>query len=267
MFRRIRAATRLVYLLDGGALELDPELAEIAELRAGAVSGAFPAVTVDRATAALRSNEVVLAVQGQRGLGKKLLLQLAAAHWNQRAARDRRQAARRSSRSPRSSTTVRALVRELMLLDALPAFVDVDDAVVADAAIATRCPAFFDTVPRRVARPGRDHDQPRAHAAHPPAAARPPHARGAAARTCAPRCGSSVVPSLTRTGCRRPRRAVRDPRRRHRRRGAGRRAPGGMPDARAAGRRRSRLTRSPRSSTSASRASARSCRRRSTSTI
>jgi hypothetical protein len=44
--------------MDGGNLELDPELAELAELRDGAVSGAFPAVTVDRATSALRSNDV-----------------------------------------------------------------------------------------------------------------------------------------------------------------------------------------------------------------
>ncbi len=32
----------------------------------------------------MRSNDIVLAVQGKRGLGKKLLLQMAAAHWNQR---------------------------------------------------------------------------------------------------------------------------------------------------------------------------------------
>ncbi|MBA3745511.1 MAG: hypothetical protein H0X00_21760, partial [Sporichthya sp.] len=37
--RAVRAA-RLAYLLDGTGLELDPELAEIAELRGGAVTGA-----------------------------------------------------------------------------------------------------------------------------------------------------------------------------------------------------------------------------------
>ncbi|HEX5063447.1 MAG TPA: ATP-binding protein, partial [Kofleriaceae bacterium] len=142
MFRRIRAATRLVYLLDGGALELDPELAEVAELRFGPVSGAFPAVTVDRATSAMRSNEVVLAVQGQRGVGKKLLLQLAAAHWNQRLLLID---AKRLSQLQLAAqqTMVRSLVRELMLLDALPAFIDVDDAAVVDAD-RDAMPAFFD---------------------------------------------------------------------------------------------------------------------------
>jgi hypothetical protein len=142
MFRRIRAATRLVYIMDGGDLELDPELAELAELRAGSASGAFPAVTVDRATSAMRSNEVVLAVQGQRGLGKKLLLQLAAAHWNQRMLlidAKRLSQLQLAAQQP----MVRSLVRELMLLDALPAFVDVDDAIVLDAD-RDAMPAFFD---------------------------------------------------------------------------------------------------------------------------
>ncbi len=49
MFRRIRAAPRLVYLLDGGTLELDPELAELAEVRSGPATGQFPALTIERA--------------------------------------------------------------------------------------------------------------------------------------------------------------------------------------------------------------------------
>ncbi len=81
MFRKLRAATQLVYLLDGGGADLDPDLADVAELRRGAATGAFPQATLDRATAALRSADVVLAIQGQRGLGKRLLLQMAAAHW------------------------------------------------------------------------------------------------------------------------------------------------------------------------------------------
>ncbi|HEY5924304.1 MAG TPA: hypothetical protein VIV11_21655, partial [Kofleriaceae bacterium] len=142
MFRRIRAATRLVYILDGGTLELDPEVAEIAELRWGPVSGAFPAVTVDRATSALRSNDVVLAVQGQRGLGKKLLLQLATAHWNQRLLLvDSKRLAQLQLAA--QQTMVRSVVRELMLLDALPAFIDVDDANVVDSD-RDAMPAFFD---------------------------------------------------------------------------------------------------------------------------
>src|SRR6185436_3952451 len=85
LFRRIRAASRLVHLLDGTSIEFDPELAELAELVPLGAAGEFPQVAVELATAAIRSSEVVLAVQGQRGLGKKLLLQRAANHWNQRA--------------------------------------------------------------------------------------------------------------------------------------------------------------------------------------
>ncbi len=151
MFRKIRAATRFVYLLDGSALELDPELAEIAELRSGAIAGSFPALTVDRATSALRSNDVVLAVQGQRGLGKKTLLQLAAAHWNQRllVIDSKRLAQQPLAMQP---ITVRSLVRELMLLDALPAFIDVDDANVASQD-QDAMPAFFDTFLAEWSRP------------------------------------------------------------------------------------------------------------------
>jgi len=142
MFRRIRAAPRLVYVLDGGALELDPELAELAEIRQGGATGHFPAVTIERAASAMRSNDVVLAVQGQRGLGKKLLLQLAAQHWNQRLLLiDSKRLAQQHLTVQQQ--TVRSLVRELMMMDAIPAFIDVDDAVVLgedrDA-----MPAFFD---------------------------------------------------------------------------------------------------------------------------
>jgi len=131
MFKKLRAATRLVYLLDGGALDLDPELAEIAELRRGDVAGAFPQLAVDRATAALRSNEVVLALQGQRGVGKRLLLQVAAAQWKQRLLLID---TKRLAQQPLAAQPllVRGLVRELKLLDALPAFAEADDAVATD---------------------------------------------------------------------------------------------------------------------------------------
>ena len=126
MYRRIRPVSRLVYLLDGTTLDLDPELAEIAELRGGAAAGSFPAVAVDRATSALRSNDVVLAIQGQRGLGKRLLLQLAAAHWGQRVLLID---GKRIAQVPVAGQPglMRSLVRELKLLDAVPAFVDLDD--------------------------------------------------------------------------------------------------------------------------------------------
>ncbi len=141
MFRRIRAATRLVYLLDGTAVELDPDLSEICELRASNVRGEFPPMAVERAAAAMRSNEVVLAVQGQRGLGKKLLLQLAAGHWGQRVlAIDGGRLAQLPVLSQQNA--VRSIVRELKLLDALPVFADLDDISVSEAE-RDELPSFF----------------------------------------------------------------------------------------------------------------------------
>ncbi|HEX8112647.1 MAG TPA: hypothetical protein VF516_33180, partial [Kofleriaceae bacterium] len=131
LFRRIRAASRLVHLLDGTALGLDPELAELAELSSGAAPGEFPDVAVELATAAIRSSDVVLAVQGQRGLGKKLLLQRAAAHWKQRqlVIDGKRLAALHPTTL---ALALRALVRELHLLEAVPVFADIDDVLVRD---------------------------------------------------------------------------------------------------------------------------------------
>ena len=142
MFRKIRASPRLAFLLDGSPLALDPELAEIAEVRAGETHGEFPKIALDRAIAAMRSSEIVLAVQGQRGVGKKLLLQLAAAHWHQQAivVDSKRLAAQPAPAQP---SIVKSLVRELLLLDALPVFADVDDAVVLDGD-RDALPAFFD---------------------------------------------------------------------------------------------------------------------------
>src|SRR5690606_27729433 len=119
---------------DGTTVELDPELADLAELRGGPgadASGEFPAVTREHATAALRSNEVVLAVQGQRGLGKKLLLQVAAAHWAQRILVID---GKRMAQVPLASqhAVIRAFVRELRLLDAIPVLADIDDVVTHD---------------------------------------------------------------------------------------------------------------------------------------
>jgi hypothetical protein len=131
LFRRIRAASRLVHLLDGTAIGLDPELAELAELAAAGPPGEFPDVAVELATAAIRSSDVVLAVQGQRGLGKKLLLQRAAAHWKQRllVIDGKRLAAMHPTLL---AVALRALVRELILLQAVPVFADIDDVVVRD---------------------------------------------------------------------------------------------------------------------------------------
>ncbi len=142
MFRRIRALPRLVYLLDGNGLELDPELADIAEVRTTQHRGAaFPAATIERATAALHSNEVVLAIQGQRGLGKKLLVQVASAHWDKRTLIID---SKRLAQQPLATQQlhVRALVREAMLLGAIPVFADTDDAAVVDED-RDGMPAFF----------------------------------------------------------------------------------------------------------------------------
>jgi hypothetical protein len=134
LFRRIRAASRLVHLLDGTRIELDPELAELAELSelgTGGLPGEFPDVAVELATAAIRSPDVVLAVQGQRGLGKKLLLRRAAAHWKQRTlVIDGKRLATMHVNA--LAVAIRALVRELTLLDAVPVFADIDDVLVRD---------------------------------------------------------------------------------------------------------------------------------------
>jgi hypothetical protein len=131
LFRRIRAASRLVHLLDGTSIELDPELTELAELCGRTLDGEFPAVAVQLATAAIRSSEVVLVVQGQRGLGKKLLLSRAATHWGQRVMTiDGRRLAMMQPLA--QATAIRSLVRELLLLDAVPVFADIDDVVIRD---------------------------------------------------------------------------------------------------------------------------------------
>lgn len=141
LFRRIRAAGRLIQLLDGTSVDLDPELAELAELRAIGAGGEFPQVAVELATAAIRSSEVVLAVQGQRGLGKKLLLQRAATHWRQRMLVID---GKRLAVMPHGAQAhaIRALVRELMLLEAVPVFADIDDVVITSGD-RDELPAFF----------------------------------------------------------------------------------------------------------------------------
>jgi AAA+ superfamily predicted ATPase len=142
LFRRIRAAGRLVHLLDGTAIALDPELAELAEVtEVPRQGGEFPAAAIELATAAIRSSEVVLAIQGQRGLGKKLLLARAAAHWNQRLVivDGKRLAAMPAAAQ---AVAIRALVRELILLEAVPVLADLDDVPVRDGD-RDELPAFF----------------------------------------------------------------------------------------------------------------------------
>ncbi|HSD86883.1 MAG TPA: ATP-binding protein [Kofleriaceae bacterium] len=131
MFRKIRAVGRLAQLLDGGRSDLDPDLAELAELRGGetATAGEFPAIAVERVTAALASNEVIVVMQGQRGLGKRLLLEQAAAHWKKRLLLiDGKRIAQLAV--PAQQSVLRSIVRELLLNGAIPVFADVDDITV-----------------------------------------------------------------------------------------------------------------------------------------
>ena len=124
LFRRIRPAQRLVQLADGGPVTLDPELTELAEWRTGRVDGMFPAATLRTAAAALRSPDVIVAVQGQRGVGKRLLLQLAAAQAGRGLLLID---GRRLMREGPGSLALKAIVRELIILGAVPVFADVDD--------------------------------------------------------------------------------------------------------------------------------------------
>lgn len=132
MFRKIRPVGRLAQLLDGAATnrDLDPELAEVAELRPLTESiGLFPQVAIDRVTAALASNEVIVVLQGQRGLGKKLLLEQAARHWGKRILLvdgKRLSQLQLGTQLP----ILRAITRELLLNGAIPVFADVDDITV-----------------------------------------------------------------------------------------------------------------------------------------
>jgi hypothetical protein len=125
LFRRIRTTARLVQLVDGNDPDLDPEVATFATLRRGAAHGMLPAATVQAATMALQSANVVVAVQGQRGTGKRLLLQLAASQLGFAVLFvDTRRAC-----SEPAAILVRSLIREAALLRAIPVFCDIDDAI------------------------------------------------------------------------------------------------------------------------------------------
>ncbi|HEU0034015.1 MAG TPA: ATP-binding protein [Kofleriaceae bacterium] len=133
LFRRIRPATRLVHMLDGARVGVDPELAELVVYRAGEVHGVFPQAVIDHAAAALRANDVLLAVQGQRGVGKRLLLQMAAARWGKGLLLiDGKRIA--NEPFPVQQAMVRAILRDARLLDAIPVVPDIDDTLALDGA-------------------------------------------------------------------------------------------------------------------------------------
>jgi len=129
LYRRIRPAARLVPLLEGGGLELDPELEGIASLHDLPEPGLFPLELLDAATSAVGGSGIVIVVQGQRGIGKRALLATAAQRLGKRvlAISAAALAARPSGAVP---PLLHALLREAKLFDAVPVFTDLDDAIV-----------------------------------------------------------------------------------------------------------------------------------------
>jgi hypothetical protein len=144
LYRRIRCASRLVHMLDGAALTLDPELAEIATIRSGLPDGTFAEVALEHAQGALRTGDVVLAVQGQRGVGKRLLIQIAAARWGRTLLMI--DARRLTEQAPATQhAMVRSLLREAVLLGAIPVVPEIDD-VANTAGDSSELPGFVSTL-------------------------------------------------------------------------------------------------------------------------
>jgi hypothetical protein len=129
LFRRLRPAARLVQLLAGDNRRLDPQLSDIAELRGGEVEAIFPEPMIARAAAALGSPEALLVLQGVRGVGKRLLLQVAAARIGRKILLINA-GALAAMPAPQQRPVLRSILRECRLLDAIPVLPDLDDALV-----------------------------------------------------------------------------------------------------------------------------------------
>lgn len=127
LFRRLRPAARLVPLLTAGLAGLDPRLRDVAVIPAAAPAGLFPETTLATVMAALASDrDVLIALQGQRGTGKRLLLQTAASQLDRRVLF--LQAAALAGRPlDAARLLVRSLLREALLFDAIPVVCDLDD--------------------------------------------------------------------------------------------------------------------------------------------
>ena len=128
LFRRLRPAARLVQLLAGDTSRLDPQLTDIAELRSGDAVALFPEPMIARAAAALSSPDALLVLQGVRGVGKRLLLQIAA----QRIGRKIlliHGGALAAMPPPLARPLLRSILRECRLLGAIPVIPDLDDAI------------------------------------------------------------------------------------------------------------------------------------------
>ena len=129
LFRRLRPAARLVQLLAGDSSQLDPQLSDVAELRGGEVDALFPEPMIARAAAALASPGALLVLQGVRGVGKRLLLQVAAARIDRKLLLIHGNALAAMT-APQARPQVRSILRECKLLDAIPVIPDLDDVMV-----------------------------------------------------------------------------------------------------------------------------------------
>ena len=129
LFRRLRPAARLVQLLAGGNRQLDPQLSDVAELRGEEVHALFPEPMIARAAAALGSPEALLVLQGVRGVGKRLLLQVAAARIGRKILLINA-GALAAMPAAQQRPVLRSILRECRLLDAIPVLPDLDDALV-----------------------------------------------------------------------------------------------------------------------------------------
>ncbi len=127
-FRRLRPAARLVQLLAGDRSQLDPQLSDVAELRGGPADALFPEPLIARAAAALSSPEALLVLQGVRGAGKRLLLQVAAARVGRKLLL--LQGATLAAMPPAQwKPVLRSILRECRLLDAIPVIPELDDLI------------------------------------------------------------------------------------------------------------------------------------------
>src|SRR6185503_16727086 len=129
LFRRLRPAARLVQLLAGDSSQLDPQLSDVAELRGGDVDALFPEAMIARAAAALSSSEALLVVQGVRGVGKRLLLQVAAARLGRKLLL-LQGGMLAAMPTAQWRPLLRSILRECRLLDAVPVIADLDDVIV-----------------------------------------------------------------------------------------------------------------------------------------
>jgi AAA+ superfamily predicted ATPase len=129
LFRRLRPAARLVQLLAGDTSQLDPQLTDVAELRDGEPAALFPEPMIARAASALASAEALLVLQGVRGVGKRLLLQVAAARIGRKILLING-GALAAVPAAQARPLLRSILRECRLLDAIPVIPDLDDAMV-----------------------------------------------------------------------------------------------------------------------------------------